>query len=165
MNEVSTVSTRMYALVVLYDLHTDYFHRVLDKIDDKDRHNRLNTKANHMAWLSGSLVQERFEMAALFGAKDQQKGHELFDNHKGIQDGATYPSLKTFIEDWDRISPILRNKLTELRDDQLDKPFNMEGFTMSHFELISYMIYREANCIGQLALWRRLLGYAPMNYM
>jgi len=27
------------------------------------------------------------------------------------------------------------------------------------------MIYREANIIGQLALWRRLLGYAGINYM
>jgi hypothetical protein len=155
----------MYALVVLYDMHTDYFHRVLDKLDDKDRHNRLNTKANHIAWLSGSLVQERFEMAALFGTKQQQEGHALFENHKGIQDNATYPLLKTFIADWDRISTTLRKILTELSDEQLDKPFNMEGFTMSHFELLSFMIYREANCIGQLALWRRLLGYEPLNYM
>jgi hypothetical protein len=165
MKQVSTVSARMYALVVLYDLHTDYFHRVLDKIDDKDTHNRLNTKANHIAWLTGSLVQERFEMAALFGPKEQQKAHELFDNHKGIQEGVTYPSLKSFKDDWDRISPVFRKKLTELSDEQLEKPFSMEGFTMSHFELLSFMIYREANCIGQLALWRRLLGYPPMNYM
>src|SRR5687768_2923460 len=117
MNQVTTVSPRLYGLVVLYDLHTDYFHRVLDKIDDKDRHNRLNTKANHMAWLSGSLVQSRFEMAKLFGHDDQQQAHELFDNYKGIQDGATYPSLKTYIEDWDRISPVFRKILTGLNDD------------------------------------------------
>ncbi len=165
MQQVSTASTRMYALIVLFDMHTDYFHRVLDKIDDKDRHNRLNTKANHMAWLTGSLVEERFEMAALFGKKQQQKAHELFSNHKGIQDNATYPSLNSFIADWDHISSPLRKILSELTEEQLDKPFSMEGFTMSHFELIAFMIYREANCIGQLALWRRLLGYEALNYM
>jgi hypothetical protein len=36
---------------------------------------------------------------------------------------------------------------------------------MSFYELVSFMIYREANCIGQVALWRRLLGYAALNYM
>ena len=31
------------------------------------------------------------------------------------------------------------------------------------FDFITFMCYREANCIGQIALWRRLLGYEAMN--
>ena len=46
----------MFSFLVLYDMHSTYFHSVLEGIKDEDRHNRLNTKANHIAWLAGSLV-------------------------------------------------------------------------------------------------------------
>jgi hypothetical protein len=41
----------------------------------------------------------------------------------------------------------------------------MPGDSMRFYELVSFMTYREANCIGQIALWRRLLGYDAMKYM
>jgi hypothetical protein len=87
------VSDRMYSLLVLYDMHTDFFARALDGISDSDSHNRLNTKANHIAWLTGSLVQQRYDMANSLGADYQHEAGELFKDNKGIQDSVTYPSL------------------------------------------------------------------------
>jgi len=40
----------------------------------------------------------------------------------------------------------------------------MPGETMNFYDLISFLTYREANCIGQIALWRRILGYEAMKY-
>lgn len=68
--------------------------------------NRLNTKANHIAWLTGSLVQQRHEIATSLGADRKQAAHELFDNNKGIQDNITYPSLAEFKKDWESITPL-----------------------------------------------------------
>lgn len=163
--ETKTVSNRMYSLIVLYDMHTTYFTNVIDGISDKDAHNRLNTKANHVAWLTGSLVQQRFEIAKELGIDRKQAAHELFKDNKGIQDNITYPSLAEFKKDWGTISPVLRDALANVNDEKLGSKFEMEGFTMSHFDLIAFIIYREANCIGQIALWRRLLGYEAMKYM
>jgi hypothetical protein len=163
--ETKTSSNRMYSLVVLYDMHTKFFLSVTDGISDSDAHNRLNTKANHIAWLTGSLVQERYEMAKVLGNDRKQAAHELFKDNKGIQDGITYPPLAEFKKDWQAISPALREALVNLSDEKLDSQFEMEGFKMSHFDLIAFIIYREANCIGQIALWRRLLGYEAMKYM
>ncbi|MDB5199943.1 MAG: hypothetical protein JWO92_1906 [Chitinophagaceae bacterium] len=56
--ETKTISNRMFSLVVLYDMHTKYLLNALDGISDQDAHNRLNTKANHVAWLTGSFIQE-----------------------------------------------------------------------------------------------------------
>ena len=42
--------------------------------------------------------------------------------------------------------------------------FDMGGMKMTYYELISFTIYREASIIGQLALWRRLLGYPALKY-
>ena len=162
--EIKTVSNRMYSLVVLYDLHTSYFKNVLEGISDQDAHNRLNTKANHVAWLTGSLVNERFELAKSLGKDIKQNTGELFKNYQGIKDGATYPTLAEYKKDWDIISPELRNILLQVSDEKLDSSFDMQGEVMRYFDLVSFITYREANCIGQIALWRRLLGYEPMKY-
>jgi hypothetical protein len=64
------VSDRMYSLVVLYDMHTNFFNKAIDGISDKDAHNRLDTKANHAAWLAGSFIQERMDLANLLSGSD-----------------------------------------------------------------------------------------------
>ena len=166
MEQTAIKDSRMYSLLVLYDMHTGYFGKVIDGISDKDAQNRLNTKANHVAWLTGSLVQERFELAKALGIDRQQAAYELFKDHKGIQDNVTYPSLAEFKKDWDAISPLLRTALANAGDTKLDSSFEMmPGEKMTYFDLIAFMMYREANCIGQIALWRRLLGYEAMKYM
>ena len=163
--ETKTASNRMISLIVLYDMQTTYFLNALEGISDKDAHNRLNTKANHIAWLTGSLVQQRFEIANRFGVEDKQAADELFKDNKGIQDGIVYPSLENFKKDWQKISPVLRDALLTVSDKKLDESFEMiPGMRMTNFDLIAFISYREANCIGQIALWRRLLGYPAMKY-
>ncbi|MFA6275316.1 MAG: DinB family protein [Pedobacter sp.] len=163
--EIKPVSNRLFALIVLYDMHTTYFGNAIDGISDKDAHQRLNTKANHIAWISGSLVQGRYELANLLGLDLKQTAHELFANFKGIQDDETYPALADFKKDWEKITPILREKLMQVTEEQLDKILEFPDMSFPLFEMISFTIYREANCIGQIALWRRLLNYDAMKYM
>jgi hypothetical protein len=162
--ETKTASSRMQSLVILYDMHTTFFKNALHGIDDKDTHNRLNTKANHIAWLTGSLVEMRYEIANDTGIETHQAAQELFKDGKGIQDDITYPTLESFKKDWDIISPITRNAFVEITDEKLDSQIDMGGMKMSFFDMVSFTIYREANCIGQIALWRRLLGYEAMKY-
>jgi len=166
MDKVNIKDSRMYSHIVLYDMHTDYLVRALDGIPDSAAQNRLNTKANHIAWLTGSLVQERFELAKTLGIERKQAAYDLFKDHKGIQDGVDYPSLESFKQDWASITPLLRKALEDLNEELLDSSFEMmPGESMTYFEFITFVMYREANCIGQIALWRRLLGFAAMNYM
>lgn len=163
--ETKPISNRMYALLVLFDMHTEYYVNAIDGINDDDAHERLNTKANHVAWLAGSLVQERYELANIFGLVQKSAADELFANHKGIQELERYPILKEFEKDWKKITPLLREKLLIATDDELDKVLEYPGMSFPVFEMTSFNIYREANCIGQIALWRRLLGYEPIKYM
>ncbi|MCF0063092.1 DinB family protein [Dyadobacter chenwenxiniae] len=158
--------SKIYELIELYDMQTTFFKSALDGISDGDRHNRLNSKANHIAWLAGSAVEQRFEMARQFGHDEKQHGHDLFSDNKGIQEGATYPTLETYRQDWDRISPVLRDALVNATDAQLAVKIQMGpdvAYTVK--EMIAFSSYREANIIGQIALWRRLLGYDGMKYM
>jgi hypothetical protein len=164
--EIKTTSSRMYSLCVLYDMQTTFFSSATDGISDSDSHNRLNTKANHIAWLVGSMVQQRFEIGNALGIDKKQAADELFKDNKGIQDNVTYPSLGTFKKDWESISHELREALLHVSDAKLDESFEMmPEMRMTYFDLIAFIIYREANIIGQIALWRRLLGYEAMKYM
>jgi len=165
--EATTMNKRsMDTLIVLYDLHTKLFHNVIEGISDKDAQNRLNTKANHVAWLTGSLVHERYELSNATGNSRRHGAYELFRDHKGIQDTITYPSLAEFNNDWEKISPELRNALLNLSEEQLesDDPYGMPGENLTFFDALTFIMDRESYCIGQIGLYRRLLGYEAMKY-
>jgi len=169
--ETKPNSNRIFSLLVLYDMQSKYLDNALDGISDDDAHTRLGTKANHVSWLTGSIVEQRFEMARMLGGKagtagQQQVAHDLFKDNKGIQDDLTYPSLDIFKQDWKNITPVLRNTLMHISDEKLNESFEMmPNMKMTYFDLLTFIIYREANIIGQVALWRRLLGYDAMKYM
>lgn len=160
----ATASHRTTGLLSLFDYQTGFFPKVLEGISEKDMLNRLNTQANHPAWLAGSLVHQRFQMASETGSGLKQTGEELFQNNQGIKGGVSYPSVADYLADWKRITPEAREALVKIDDAKLDSDFNMGGMKMTYYELICFSIYREASIIGQLALWRRLLGYPAMRY-
>jgi hypothetical protein len=162
--DTQTASTRTKGLLTLFDYQTGFFPKALVGISEEDMYNRLNTEANHPAWLAGSLVQQRFRMASETGSGMKQTGEEFFKDNKGIQDGVRYPTIKQYIDDWNRITPEARQALVMIDDKKLDSEVDMGNFKMSYYELICFTIYREASIIGQLALWRRLLGYPALKY-
>lgn len=159
-----TASTRTEGLVALFDLHTRLFERALEGVSDEDMYKRLNTKANHMAWLAGSAVAQRFLMAIDIDPSLKQTGAELFKMNASIQDDAKYPTIAEYIADWKKVTPAARKALVELDDKKLDSDFDMGGMTMKWFDLVTFTKFREASLIGQLALWRRLLDYPGMKY-
>lgn len=162
--EIKTASTRTEGLVTLFDLQTRYFERALDGVSDEDAHKRLDTKANHIAWIAGSLVFQRYEMIKETHPDLQPAGNELFNNWQGIKDDAKYPSLAQYLADWQKISPIAREILVTIDDDKLDTDKDMGGMKWTYFEITTFTLYREASMIGQIALWRRLLDYPGMKY-
>lgn len=162
--EMQTASNRTKALLTLFDYQTGFFSKALDGMSEQDMHNRLDTQANHPAWLAGSLVQQRFNMASETSPGLKQTGEDLFKNNKGIQDGAVYPTVKEYTKDWELISPKAREALVTMDDKKLDSEIDMGGMKMTYYELICFTIYREASMIGQIALWRRLLGYPALKY-
>lgn len=157
---------RITALVEMFDMQTDFFYNVLEGISAPDMQNRLDTKANHIAWLAGSLIAQRFELASrLTETEHAYTGQELFENNQGIKDDTAYPTAEQYKEDWKRIAPVLHDGLRNASTEKLDSLIEFPEMKFSFFELIYFSAYREANHIGQMALWRRLLGYEPMKYM
>lgn len=164
--KTTTHKAAMSPILNLYDWHTRFLENVIDGISDDDAQNRMNTKANHVGWIAGSIVYERFALASLAGIDLLQTSGKLFENHQGIQDGVVYPSLAEYKKDWQRISPVLKEALINLSEEQLDSPdpFEMPGGPFTFLDAIVACLDRESYCIGQIGLYRRLLGYEAMKY-
>ena len=153
------------ALLELYDYHTKLFYNVIEGITDTDAVNRMDTKANHPSWITGSLVQQRYELAKLLGEDVTSTNNEIFKNFKGIQDDISYPALAEYRKDWETISPILKNAILKMDVEKLNSkaPYEME-MDMSFYDSVMFLVDRESYCIGQIALYRRLMGYEAMKY-
>jgi hypothetical protein len=162
--DTKTASTRTEGLLALFDMHTTFFERALEGISDDDMYKRLDTKANHMAWLAGGLIAQRYTMATEVKHDLKQTGEELFKDNKGIQEGAKYPTIAEYIADWKKITPFARKGLIQLDDKKLNSDLEMGDMKMTWYEMVSFTMYREASMIGQLALWRRLLNYPALRY-
>jgi hypothetical protein len=164
--ETTFEKTAMHTLINMYDWHTKLFKNALESITEEDAQNRLNTKANHIAWIAGSLVYGRYTLAEFFNIKVEQQSLELFKDFKGIQDNTTYPTLAEFKNDWDTISPPLRNAMMNVSPEQLNgpDPFKMPGGDFKFLDTITACTDRESYCIGQIGLWRRLLNYEAMKW-
>ena len=162
--KTKTASTRTEGLLALFDIQTKYFERALEGLTDEDAHKRLETKANHIAWIAGSLVFQRYEMVKETHPDLKSTCDELFNNWQGIKDDAIYPKLAEYIEDWKKISPIAREVLVNVGDEKLDSEIDMGGMKWPYYDVITFTLYREASMIGQIALWRRLLDYPAMKY-
>ena len=156
----------METFVEIYDYHTKMFINALDDISDKDAQNRLGTKANHIAWIAGSLVYQRQFLANAVGIDVKQTSEKLFENNQGIHDNVEYPSLEEYKDDWEKISPLLKDALANMSEEQLNgpDPFKMPGGNYTFFDTTIFSIDRESYCIGQIGLFRRLLGYEAMKY-
>lgn len=162
--ETKTASRRTEGFLTLFDLQTKFFARAIEGISEEDMYNRLNTKANHVAWLTGSLVHQRYMMIQETNPGLKQTGDELFKDNKGIQDNARYPTAAEYLKDWEKVTPMAREALVNINDEKLNSEIDMGFMKMTYYELISFTIYREASIIGQIALWRRLLGYPALRY-
>ncbi|WP_316850752.1 DinB family protein [Pedobacter agri] len=158
-------SSKLSGILVLYEMQTDFLLRALEGVEEKDAQTRLNTKANHIAWITGSVISGRYFLAKSFGINDKSSTGELFKDNQGIIDEANYPTLAEFKADWEKISPLLYDALINASEEKLNEQIEMPGMEMTLFDMLSFTSYREANCIGQIALWRRLLGYPGMSYM
>ena len=162
--EDKTKSRRTEGLLSLFDMHTGFLSRALDGISAEDMYNRMGTEANHMAWLAGSMVQQRYWMVSETNPGLKSTGDELFGNNKGLQEGAQYPTIAEYLKDWEFITPKAREALLQVDDAKLDSEITMGSMKMPFYDMVAFTIYREASLVGQLALWRRLLGYPAMKY-
>ncbi|SHJ20459.1 hypothetical protein [Aquimarina spongiae] len=154
-------------LLEQYDFHSKLYVNCLVDIKPDDAQKRINQNTNHIAWLAGNLVSVRYRLGNSIGLKEQDVFHELFKDQRPIQKHITYPDLAPIQKDWNRITPLLRDQLFALTEEELlaPQPFDAPLLGASNLlNTISFLIDRESYAIGQLGLLRKIFGYEAMKY-
>ena len=164
--EANTKKSALQLSMTLFDFHTQQYHNALENIPENETHNRLNSKANHIAYIAGRMIYERQGLAKGINVHVDLDTTTEFHDFKGIQDDVTYPSLEKYKKDWDTVSTALKEGLQQLTEEQLNgpDPFNMPGGNYTLFDSIVFTIDHESYFLGQLGLYRRLLGIAAMKF-
>lgn len=146
---------RLATLISSYDLHTSSFSKLIEGITIRD-FKHLEKDSSRIEWLIKSQVQLRFDLANWMGIEEEEV--QVFQNNQRAQDCIFYFPIESFNEDWKRISPLLRNAIMELTNEDLfvysEQTSEMKG---TFFDLLSYVIQREKKCISMITFWRGIL--------
>ena len=157
-------------IIPAYRMHTQTFENVLTGVTEEDARERINGTTNHIIWMVGNLVNNRFWLAAMLGEDRQDPHEELFKDSRALDESLSYPTLATLKNEWHSISPLLYEKLLSVQDEALNEsletgmgiPFIREN----RMNAIGMCIGREDYLFGQIGLMRRILGYkgTPMKF-
>jgi len=84
-------------------------------------------------------------------------------------DASDYPTLASLVEEWQQVEGYVREFLSKLRDEDLDRSVEFAlgkgpKQTMRLGELMYHAANHGAHHRGQIALLVRMLGYAPGNF-
>jgi hypothetical protein len=159
------MTTPIHYLASQFDLQTRLFQNVTAQVNDGLATTRLNPNTNHLAWLVGHTVSTRFMLANVLGLGMQEPFPALFENGKGLDAAAQYPSLADLTKDWasvsEKISAALKALPAEALGQTLPQPVPT-GNTLGDF--IAFLNHHEAYSIGQMGIMRKFHGLEAMKY-
>ncbi len=159
------MSNSIKNLIDQFNLHTRLFNNVTVAIKDGDAAKPMNENTNHIAWLTGHTVSTRFMLAGALGLKESEPFPEQFENGKGIDKNAKYPSMGELTKDWNSLSTKIASALNLLNEETLNAKMPRPvptGDTLSDY--ISFLMHHEAYTLGQLGIYRRYYGVDAMKY-
>jgi hypothetical protein len=154
-------------LIEQYEFHNMLFENVIEAIKHEDAKMRINGNTNHILWLSGNLASTRYDLAKNLGVNIENTFAKFYENHKSLHEDFEYPELEKLLQNWKIITPILKEKLVSISEEELfdsptfSTPSILDNSLLSH---ILFLIDRESYVIGQLAFIRKALGYKAMRY-
>jgi hypothetical protein len=157
--------TPQHYLAGQFDLQTRLFQNVVDQVTDGISTTRLNGNTNHLAWLVGHTVSTRFMLAKVLRMELQEPFPALFENGKGLDASAQYPSMAELTKDWASVSEAVSAAIKALPAEALGMVMPQpvpNGNTLGDF--LAFIIHHEAYTIGQMGISRRFHGLEAMKY-
>lgn len=149
-----------YAVVAA--LHRRLFANVLDGLTDEQLGEHAG-EANDVLWIAAHLAQSRAGLAALLGEAVE---HPLEAYSNAVPAGTERPTLETIRETFAQASGALNRALRKVTDEGLagDAPFEIPVRDQTMAGMLNFLLSHEGYHLGQLGLYRRVLGLPAMRY-
>ncbi|MBW8360500.1 MAG: DinB family protein [Weeksellaceae bacterium] len=161
-------SQRLDIIIPAYRMHTQSFKNALNGISEESALRRIDNLTNHVVWMTGNLVSCRYWLAELLGMEEKDPNGEYFKEGRALDENLPYPSLGELKKNFAEISPKVYQKLLEITDEQLEKPYtfgmNIPFMKENVLNMIGMCVGREDYLLGQIGLMRKMLGLMGMSY-
>ena len=162
------VAKSLEVIIPGYRMHSQTFNNMLEGIQESDAQTRVENRTNHLTWMVGNLVNNRYWLANILGIQEKDPNEELFKDAKALDVNAKYPSLDELKKEWHKISPVLYQKLLQIDEAELMQPYpfgmNISFVEENKLNMVGMSIDRESYLFGQLGLMRRILDYPGVKY-
>ncbi len=157
---------KVAAWLLLYDGHTWMFNNVLEGLTEADARKRLDTPQITLSGWPAAWYRNVMKWPMYWDWKRNSR-HTICSIIIKASNRMRNTLLDSLRADWERITPRLREAFASATAEKLNGPNPWPMPDMDQINLLDMLLYcidRESYCIGQLGLWRRLLGYPPMRY-
>ena len=156
-----------------YQLLTDWYLSAMEGIDDKDGCKSLNDHTNSLEWIAGHLLIGRYNII-------QQSGGQIAPslvvekfinpalppprNTVAFDPKIKYLTLSECREKWVEYSGVFIDTLRGIEETLLNKelPFSILTGGNKMEDALKFLILHETYHIGQMAIFRKALGYNAM---
>ncbi len=159
------MNPRLVALLEILSINTRLFRNCLHGVSDQIARQAPNNETNSVAFLACHLVDARNYLAKLIGLETESQ-LRASQNYLAVVEQKSEPPLDQILEAWQEVSGVLKDRLTEITDDQLNasspEPFPIEDPTL--FGALVFLLHHESYHIGQIAMARKYFGAGAMRY-
>ena|SRR6478672_1312891 len=161
-------SKKLDIIIPGYRWHTQMFDNMSKDISDQDALKQAEGKTNHLAWMFGNMVNNRYWLANLFGVTDKDPHDELFKEGKALDANASYPGMDELKKNWHSISKKLYDKLLAVSDEELAEKvelgMNVDFLEENKLNMVGMAMDRTSYLLGQIGLMRRAIANLGTNY-
>nr|WP_314492477.1 DinB family protein [uncultured Chryseobacterium sp.] len=161
-------SKKLDIIIPAFRGHSQNFLMVLDGISEADALKRVESRTNHIIWMTGNFLDMRYALGNALGLTTEFEYKDFFFQGKALDEHLDYPTLQQLKDSFHKISPLVYQKLLDVSDEDLNKDFpmgmNIEFFPENILNFVGMCIGREDYLSGQIGLMRRILGYEGMKY-
>ena len=153
-------------IVEIIELDTRLFRNCLSGTDDEMIRRRITENTNSLHFLGCHLVDARFFLLRMIGEEAAPPFPEL-DSVRTIDEmPVPGPSLEEILDAWNRVSPLLAERIRALTVEKLssESPTRFPSVSATLLGGLTFLVQHESYHIGQMALVRKGLGFHAMSY-
>ncbi len=135
--------------------------KALEDVSDENFFKRPNETTNPIHFLLGHLTHYRYQIAKIFGHKEEFQHSKLYAMGEKIGKNSQYPSADELKAEWQKITDAMKTYLENADTEILSKetPKKHPIGEQNVIGTLQFLFFHEAYHLGQICIVRRFHGY------
>ncbi len=148
-------------IIETFNTNSYLISKALEGMSDDDFFKQPNQHSNPIHFLLGHLTHYRYQVAKIFGHKDEYQHASLYAMGEKIGELSLYPSADELKADWLKISESLKTYLENADSEILSKETAKKHpiGDQNVMGTLQFLFFHEAYHLGQISLVRKFHGY------